>query len=264
MNWQLPKNLYQIYQYRSLFNVFVFRDFKARYRYAGLGSAWAVLQPLSLMIILTIVFSRFFKVETNGIPYPIFSYSALLPWMFISKILTSSGNQFMGNRKLITRIYFPREIIPLSTVGTTLIDFSFGIIVFLMMLMIYQIPVNANILFVFLILPVQILLGIGIALLTTVLTALFRDLQFVIPLLVQIWMYASPVIYSVHNLQSKYLWFFYLNPLTGIIEGYRDVIIKGQLLSGDFLISSVLISLILTLVSYSLFKRLEPLIVDII
>lgn len=256
--------LKKLYTYRSLLYVFVYRDFKARYRHAALGITWAIIQPLFLMFIFTLVFSHFFKVSTGGIPYPIFSYVALLPWTFLSKTLTTSGNKFIGSRALITKVYFPREIIPLSTVISAIIDFAFGSLVFIFMLFYYKISFTPFMFFIPLILPLQIILALGLALLSSVLMVLFRDLQFAIPLFARLWMYASPIIYSVHNLQKHYKILFYFNPTTGIIESYRDSIIYGRMPDIGYLISSAVVSLLLFIISYWLFKRLEHLLIDIL
>lgn len=257
-------HLKELYQYRQLLLVFVYRDIKARYKHTSLGIAWAIIQPLFLMFIFTLVFSYFFKVSTGGVPYPIFSYVALLPWTFISKVFSNSGSKFINSRKIITRIYFPREIIPLSEVISALVDFAFGSLVFIVMIFYYKISLTLSLVFLILILPIQILLACGLALLSTVFTALFRDLQFAMPLLTQLWMYASPIIYSVHSLQKRFQIYFYFNPTTGIIDGYRDILVHGRFPDFSYLGSSLLFSLLLFWLGYWLFKRLEPTLLDII
>lgn len=257
------KHLKELYEYRSLLFAFVYRDIKARYKHTSLGIAWAVIQPLALMFVFTIVFSHFFKVNTGGAPYPVFSYVALLPWIFLSKSFRTSGASFIGSRKLISRIYFPREIIPLSTVLSALVDFAFGSLIFVLMLLYYKIPLTSSFSFILILLPLQIILASGLALLSSVLTALFRDLEFALPLLVQIWMYASPVIYSVRNLQERFRIFFYFNPTTGIFDGYRDSIVNGRLPDLGYLTASFIISLGFLFFGYWLFKRVEYLVVDI-
>lgn len=257
------KHLKQLYSCRALLFVFVYRDIKARYKHTSLGIAWAIIQPLFLMFIFTLVFSYFFKVSTGGVPYPVFSYVALLPWSFISRVVSASGINFVGSRGLITRIYFPREIIPLSAVVSSLVDMAFGAVVFALMLIYYRIPPTLALLLVFLILPIQILLASGLALLSSVLMSLFRDLEFAMPLLIQLWMYASPVIYSVHNLQKRFKILFYFNPTTGIIEGYRDSIIHGRIPDLGYLGTSTVWALLIFIFGYWVFKRLEYLIVDI-
>ena len=254
----------ELYSYRALLTAFVVRYLKARYRHTSLGIAWAIIQPLFLMFIFTLVFSYFFKVSTGGPPYPIFSYVALLPWTFISKTFSASGSKFVGSRGLISKIYFPREIIPFSIVLSGLVDFFFGSLVFIAMLVYYQIPISVSFLYLLLLLPTQIILATGLSLLGSVLTALFRDVEFAMPLFIQIWMYASPVIYSVRNLHERFRPFFYINPATGILDGYRDSIILGRNPDFGFLVTSFLISVATFFVAYWLFKRLEYLVVDIL
>lgn len=257
-------NLKELWQYKYLVHTFVMRDIKARYKQTSIGILWAVIQPMFLMFIFTLVFSYFFKVDTGGKPYPIFSYVALLPWMFISRVLTASGNQFLSSQGLITRVYFPREIIPLSATLSALVDFAFGSLVFILMLFYYHIPLTPTFLFVLIILPIQVLLATGLSLFSSAMVSLFRDFEFALPLLTQLWMYASPIIYSVHNLQPRFQSFFYLNPVTGIVDGYRSSILNGQVPDLGYLGSSALISLLLTITAYWLFKKVEYFIVDIL
>lgn len=258
------KNLKELYEYRSLLWVFAYRDIKARYKQTSIGISWAIIQPMFLMFVFTLVFSHFFKVNTGGKPYPVFSYVALLPWTFLSRTITASGNQFLGSRSLITRIYFPREIIPLSTALSALVDFAFGSLVFILMLFYYHIPFTPAFLFILLILPVQLLLAGGLSLFSSAMMALFRDFEFAMPLLTQLWMYASPIIYSVHNLQPRFQSLFYLNPVTGIVDSYRTSILDGQIPDLGYLGSSALISLLLFISAYWLFKKVEYFVVDII
>jgi lipopolysaccharide transport system permease protein len=257
------EHLKELWNYRMLLWLFVYRDIKARYKHTTLGITWVIIQPLFLMFVLTLVFSHFFNVATSGVPYPIFSYVALLPWIFISKIVSTTGNKFIINQSLITRIYFPREIIPLSEVVSGLIDFGFASIVFILMAFFYHVSFTPALLFLLIIIPIQIILSSGLALIVSVLSVLFRDLQFAIPLVTQLWMYASPVIYSVHNLQERYKVLFYINPLTGIIEGYRDILIYGNSPDFSYLLSSLGFSLLFLLFGYWFFKKLEYTLIDI-
>ncbi|OGY18497.1 MAG: hypothetical protein A3F04_02025 [Candidatus Chisholmbacteria bacterium RIFCSPHIGHO2_12_FULL_49_9] len=257
-------HLRELYTYRSLLFAFVLRDYKARYKHTSLGIAWAIIQPLFLMFVFTLVFSIFFKVNTGGVPYPVFSYVALLPWTFISKAFSVSGQKFISSRGLITKIYFPREIIPLSVVLSNLIDFGFGTLVFILMFIYYRIPLSPSLVFLLVLFPMQILLATGLSLLGSVLSALFRDLEFAMPLFIQIWMYASPVIYSVRNLQSRFHLFFYFNPVTGIIDGFRDAIILGRVPDLRYLATSFVISVFIFFFGYWMFKRLEYVLVDIL
>lgn len=259
----MQKQFKELFNYRSLLYIFVYRDYKAKYKHTVLGIAWSIIQPLFLMLIFTLVFSHFFKVNTGGKPYPVFSFVALLPWTFISSVVNSAGNKFVGSRPIISRIYFPREIIPLSTVVSSLLDSFFATFVFILMLLFYKIPITPLFLFILIILPVQILLASGLSLIMSVMSVLFRDLHFAMPLLIQIWMYASPVIYSVHNLQDKFKPLFYFNPLTGIIDGYRNIILDGKPPDFSYLASSAIFSVLVFIVGYRVFKKLEYTLVDI-
>jgi lipopolysaccharide transport system permease protein len=257
------KSLGELWEYRQLVWVLVLRDIKARYKHTTVGIAWAVIQPLFLMFVFTLVFSRFFNVSTGGVPYPVFSYVALLPWTFISRVMAASGSQFIGSRGLITKIYFPREVIPMSSVLSALVDFGFGVLVLVLMMIYYQIGLTSSLWWVIVILPTQLLLALGLAFFSSATMALFRDLQFAMPLLTQLWMYASPVIYSVRNLQPEYKVWFYLNPLTGIVDGYRDCVVGGRVPDLGYLTASVVMAVLAFVVGYWLFKKVEYFVVDI-
>jgi len=257
-------HLKELWQAKNILWMFVSRDLKARYRNTTLGIAWAIIQPLFLMLIFTLLFDKFFNVSTGGVSYPVFSYAALLPWTFFSRIMSASGTNFSGSRGILTKIYFPREVIPFSVVLSSLIDFGFASIVFIVMLAIANIPIRLTVVFVMLLLPVQIVLGLAISLLFATIGILFFDFKFAIPLLTQLIMYASPIVYSVHNLQTKYIPFFYLNPLTGIIESYRQSIVMGRWPDMSFFLTSVGFAFFAFIVSYWIFKKLEYFFVDVL
>lgn len=258
------KNLNNLWQYRQLIITFVERDIKARYRQTAMGISWAVLQPLLMTVIFTIVFSKFLSVSTDGLPYPVFSFIALAPWTFLSRALTSGSVSLTSNYGLISKVYFPRDVLPFSTVLSLLIDFGLSVIFIGILLLVYAIPLSWHLIFFPIILVVQIVLAVALSLFSSALVILFRDLIYVVPFFVQIGLYASPVVYSVKNLQPFYQPFFYLNPVTGIIEGYRSIFLYHEIPNLYFLMSSIVFAFLLLIVSYWLFKRVERFLADVI
>jgi lipopolysaccharide transport system permease protein len=257
-------NFKELWEYRELLFLFIKRDITARYRQTFIGMLWAIIQPLFLMFIFTLIFSRFLNISSSGAPYPVFSYVALLPWTFFSRVFNNSSSSLLGKRALITKVWFPREILPVSEVFSSFFDFIIASLVFLVMLLFYQIPFTWNLLYILLLLPLQIVFAIGMSLLLSIGTVIFRDLKFALPLLVQLWMYGTPIIYSLKGIQGMWRNIFYLNPLTGIIEGYREVIIFGHPPHIDYLLVSLAFTLVVCVGGYRLFKKFERLIPDII
>src|SRR5512136_282980 len=205
-------DLANLYHYRDLLWLWTMREVRVRYKQSALGAAWAVIQPLALTIVFTLVFSRLIQVNTGGVPYPVFTYAALLPWTFFATSLAFAIPSLVNNLNLVGKIYFPREILPLANIGAALIDFAMAGLVFAGMMLIYQIPVTLNVLWVIPLLVIQIVLTIGVTLIGAALIVFFRDVRFVIPLLTQIWMYASPVVYPVTLVPARWQTLYFLNP----------------------------------------------------
>jgi lipopolysaccharide transport system permease protein len=260
----LMAQLKELWQYRELIHTFVVRDIKARYRQTTIGIAWAVIQPLFLTGIFTIVFSKFLKVSTGGVPYPVFSYIALAVWTFISRSIIASSTNIISNYGIFSKVYFPREVIPLSTVVSSLVDFTVASGLSILLLLVYRIPLTWQVSLLPLIIIIQVLLACALALAAAGLTVIFRDLQFAFPFLVQLLMYASPVVFSVRNLQSRFKTLFYFNPITGVIEGYRSILLYHELPNFVYLSISTGFALALLLVSYLVFKRIEKYLADVV
>lgn len=240
------------------------RGIRSRYKQTAFGGAWAVIQPVSLMVIFTIVFSRFVQIDTGGVPYPVFSYVALLPWTFFSSSLTSAIPSLVENMHLITKVYFPREILPLSQIGARLVDFVIAAVVLLGMVLFYRLGAYPTWLWIPVILVVQLALSAGIGLLGAAINVFYRDIRHAIVLLVQIWMYATPVIYPISVVPEQYRTLYSLNPMVGLIESYRYVLLDGKSPPMDLLALSASISLALMVLAYWYFKRVEWLFGDII
>ncbi len=249
---------------RGLLFSWTARDFKVRYSQSALGAAWAILQPLSLMVVFSLIFSVFVRVPTGGIPYPIFAYTALLPWTFFANSLTSGIPSLVNNMNLVSKIYFPREILPLSAILVSFLDFLIASSVYVLMLLFYSIPVGPAALFVLLALLVQVLLAFGVSLLGSAVNVFYRDVRFLIPLTLQIWMYLSPIIYPVDMVPERFRPFYFLNPMAAVIDTYRRTLLFNQMPDWPYLGLAAFLSFLLLIVAYRYFKRAEREFADLI
>jgi len=252
------------YSYRELLYTIAARDVKVRYKQSVLGAVWAILQPLSLMLIFTVVFSKFARIPTNGIPYPIFSYCAVLPWTFFATSLAFAIPSLVNNITLVTKIYFPREIFPIAAVGASCFDFAIASLVFVGMMIYYHVAASVALLMVPVLLAIQILLTLGLAFAASALNVFFRDIRYLVPLAVQIWMFLSPVIYPLSMVPERYRLIYSLNPMAVLLAGYRSLILAGTMPSLPLLGLAAGISVGLFVVSYAIFKKLEPRFADVI
>jgi lipopolysaccharide transport system permease protein len=258
------KYVTNLFNYRDLLWMWTLREVRVRYKQSVIGGLWAVLQPLSLMLIFTFVFSLIAKVPSEEVPYPVFSYVALVPWTFLTTSLSFAVPSLVGNMNLVTKIYFPREILPMASVGAAFLDAVIASLLFVVMMIVYRISVSVTLVWVPLILLIQILLILGIAFLLSALNVFYRDIRFVIPLATQIWLYASPVIYPVSLIPEQILPIYMLNPMVGIIESYRRVILLGVNPVWSHLGISAAISTTLFVIGYAYFKRSESMFADLI
>ena len=253
-----------LFNYRDLLWMWTLREVRVRYKQSVIGGLWAVLQPLSLMLIFTFVFSLIAKVPSEEVPYPVFSYVALVPWTFLTTSLSFAVPSLVGNMNLVTKIYFPREILPMASVSAAFLDAVIASLLFVVMMIVYRISISVTIAWVPLILLIQVLLILGIAFLLSALNVFYRDIRFVIPLATQIWLYASPVIYPVSLIPEQFLPIYMLNPMAGIIESYRRVILLGVNPVWSHLGISAAISTALFVIGYAYFKRSESMFADLI
>ncbi|MEW6088676.1 MAG: ABC transporter permease [bacterium] len=254
----------ELFHYRELLFTFAARDIKVRYKQTIMGVGWALLQPLSLMIIFTIVFSKLVRIQSEGIPYPVFSYCALLPWSFFSNSVNFGVASITNNMNLVTKIYFPREVFPFSAVIASFIDFLIASIIFIGMIVFYKINLNFYMIWIPVIILIQIVFTLSIVLFFSALNVYYRDIKYIMPITIQIWMYLTPIIYPINLVPEKYRTIYMLNPMAGIIDGYRNVILKS--LQPDFkhLILAACGSSILFILGYLYFKKAERVFADII
>jgi lipopolysaccharide transport system permease protein len=217
----LAFDLPELWAYRNLIYFFVWRDIKVRYKQTVIGAAWAVLQPVLTMLVFSLFFGKLAKIPSQGLPYPVFYYTALLPWIYFATAIQGATNIVVENQRVITKIYFPRVVLPIASVTSGLLDFAISFVVLLALMAFYRIvPTGAVILLpLFTLLAVLTALGVGLWL--SALNAIYRDVRYVVPFLVQFWMFASPVAYPSSLVPEKWRWLYGLNPMAGVIEGFR-------------------------------------------
>lgn len=255
-------HLSSLFEYRELLWILSLKEIKIRYKEAALGIAWAILQPLALMVVFTVIFSHFARLPSDGVPYPIFVFSALVPWTFFASSLTSAISSLERNVGLITKIYFPREIFPLAAILGASIDFAIAFLLFIGMLVFYKVSPTFNILFFFPIVFIQVTLMAGMSLFLAGVNVFYRDVRFVIPLVIQVWMFASPVIYPLSLVPEKWRALYMLNPMAGIIDSYRRALLQGVPPDLQYLGYSLFIAGILLTIAYWYFKKIEMLLAD--
>lgn len=260
----MKKSIDNLWNYRELLIAFTFREIKIRYKQTILGASWAILQPAALTIIFSLVFGLFLKVNSGSVPYPVFSYSALLPWTFFTTAISFGALSVVNNGNLVTKVYFPREILPLSAVGAAFIDFLSASVIFLVMFFVYKISFSAAFFYILLIFPSILLLSMGISFILSALNVMFRDIRFVVPLVLQIWLYISPVIYSMDQVPEKFRKFYILNPMAPLIQSFRDVTVFGKNPNIGELTLAIIISFLIFVIGYLFFKAKERKFADII
>lgn len=250
--------------YKDLLFAWTSRIIRARYQQSILGGLWALLQPVATVLIFTLVFSFFLKVDTGNIPYIVFSYTAMVPWLFFSTSINEMVDSIVSNMNLVSKIYFPREILVLSTLLARLVDFMIAFLLLIFLILIYQIPIKLTAwLFLPALLLCQAVLALGIGFFAASLNAFYRDIKHVITLIMQLWLYATPIIYPISIVPESIKKFYFLNPMVGIIEGYRSVLLYGKFPDISF-VFSVVISVIVLIVGYLFFKKVEMHFADII
>ncbi|MCK9244269.1 MAG: ABC transporter permease [Candidatus Marinimicrobia bacterium] len=222
-SWQ---DIREIFHYRELGFFLVWRDLKLRYRQTVLGVSWAILQPFLQMVVLAIFFGRLIKVPSDGVPYPVFVYAGLLPWTFFANAVNACNYAVINNAGLIRKIYFPRLLIPLSAVGTGLVDFLLAFLMLIVIMLFYHMPVTLGMLWL---IPLTILLsltGLGIGALLSALAVAYRDVRHIVPFLVQLWFFVTPVIYPATIISDRFKPLLNLNPMAGIVSGFRAVVLN--------------------------------------
>jgi lipopolysaccharide transport system permease protein len=260
----IPLQLGRLWEYRELLYFLVWRNVKVRYKQTVLGILWAVLQPVMTMVVFTIFFGKLGQLPSDGIPYPIFAYTALLPWQLFAGSLAASGSSLVNNQQLITKVYFPRLIVPLSAVGVGLVDFAPSLVILLGMMAYYGIYSTTGVLF----LPLLTLLAgataLAVGLWLATLNVQYRDVQYLIPFLTQLWLFITPIAYSSSLVPQQWRMLYSFNPMVGVVDGFRWALLGQTTIPGVSIILSLLVTAVLLLGGLCYFRRMERTFADVV
>jgi lipopolysaccharide transport system permease protein len=254
--------LAELWAYRELLYFFIWRDVKVRYKQTVIGVAWVVLQPLLTMGVFTLFFGRLAKLPSDGLPYPVFYFTALVPWTYFATALQSCTNVVVENQRMITKVYFPRLILPFSPVLAGLVDFSIGFAVMLAVIAFYGIRPTLALLWLPVFLLLALLTALGVGLWMSALNALYRDVRYIVPFLIQFWMFASPVAYPSSLVPQRYRWLYGLNPMAGVIDGFRWALTGHGQPPGPLLAASAAAVILILAGGLLFFQRMEGAIAD--
>ncbi len=260
----MPLNLREIAGFHELLFHLTWRNVKVRYKQTVLGVLWAVLQPLFTMIIFTLLFGRLAHMPSNGLPYPIFAYSGILVWTFFSTAVTGSANSLVGSASLITKVYFPRMLVPASYVGAALIDLAIAFVLLIGLMIHYGIPFAARALLIPVLVAIVATLALALGLWLGALNVRYRDIQYTIPFAMQLWMFASPIIYPAELVPATWRWVLEINPITGIVENFRWALMGKPALNWSSLGLSVAETLTILGIAAFVFRRMEDAFADLV
>ncbi|RJQ53150.1 MAG: ABC transporter permease [Desulfobacteraceae bacterium] len=260
----IPIDFREIWAYRELLYFLTKRDIKVRYKQTVLGGLWAIIQPFFTMVVFTLFFGRMAKIPSDGIPYPIFVYAGLLPWTYFANALSASGNSLVGSQHLITKVYFPRVIIPASAAFAGLLDFFVATSVLAVMMIWYQYLPGIGILLFPVLVGLTFLCAVGVGMWLSALNVEYRDIRYVIPFLIQLWLFVSPVIYPVSMVGEKYRWLLALNPMGGVINAYRSSLLGHKPIEWDYLSISAIVIVFLFVSGLYYFRRMEKTFADVV
>jgi lipopolysaccharide transport system permease protein len=257
-------DLKELWQYRELFYFFVWRDLKVRYKQTMIGALWAIFQPFITMVVFSIFFGKFIKVPSDGIPYPIFVYTGLLLWQFFSSSLTETSNSLVANKNIVTKVYFPRLILPISSVLTKFVDFSIASIILVGLMAYYHyLPNLTGLLILPLLLLITFMAAVGLGLFLAAVNVKYRDVRYVLPFFIQLLIFVTPVIYPA-SITGKYSWILALNPMTGVIKAARAAILGNAPINWLLLLISGVACLIMLIIGVFFFKKTERYFADIV
>jgi lipopolysaccharide transport system permease protein len=257
--------LRELWEYRELLFFLTWRDIKVRYKQTLLGAAWAIIQPFFTMVVFSIFFGRLAGVSSDGIPYPIFSYAALVPWSFFSQGLTQASNSLVGGASLITKVYFPRLAMPIATVFSGVVDFLLAFVVLIGMMFYYGIAPTINVLWLPLFVLLAMVTALGSGLWLSAMNVQFRDVRYTVPFMTQFWMFMTPIAYPSSLIEQPWVRTLYgLNPMTGVVEGFRWALLGTDTQPGPIIIASAAVSLLLLVSGAFYFRRMEKTFADVV
>jgi lipopolysaccharide transport system permease protein len=256
--------LQELWEYRELLYFLVWRDVKVRYKQTVLGAAWAIIQPFFTMVVFSLFFGKLAKMPSDGIPYPLFSFAALVPWAFFANGLSQASNSLVGSAHLITKVYFPRLVVPISSVISGILDFALAFVVLLGMTLYYGIIPTFNIIWLPFLLLLAFVTALGVGMWFSALNVQFRDVRYILPFITQFWMFATPIVYPSSLLPEPWRTVYGLNPMVGVVEGFRWALLGTQTAPGPILIVSSLASLAILMGGAFYFKRMEKTFADLV
>jgi lipopolysaccharide transport system permease protein len=260
----LSLRLRELWEYRELLYFLAWRDIKVRYKQTVLGATWAIIGPVTTMVLFSLIFGKFAKLPSDGIPYPIFAYAALLPWQLFSKALSDASSTMVTHQNMITKIYFPRLFLPASTILSGLVDFGIDLLVLIGLMLYYHVVVTWRIVFVPALILLAIVTALSVGMWLSALNVRYRDFRYVTPFLVQIWLYATPIAYSRSLIPEQWRLLYNLNPMAGVVDGFRWALL-GQTLQLDsmFLVSLAVVA-VLFVGGLIYFQRMEQTFADLV
>jgi lipopolysaccharide transport system permease protein len=256
--------LSELWRYRELIYFFIWRDIKVRYKQTILGGAWAIIQPLLTMLIFTLIFARLAKIPSDSVPYPIFAYTALVPWTFFATGLTQSSTSLVMGSNLVQKVYFPRLALPVSKVLSGIVDFVLAFLMLIGMMLYYHIVPTYHVLWLPFFLLLALMTSLGVSIWFSAMHVQFRDVQYAVPFLVQIWMYASPIAYPSSLLSERWRTVYAINPMVGVVEGFRWALLGTATAPGPMVFVSVLVSVAILISGAFYFRRFEKTFADVV
>lgn len=256
--------LLDLWEYRELLYFLTWRDIKVRYKQTFLGAAWAIIQPIFTMIVFSLFFGKLAGIPSDGVPYPIFSFSALVPWSFFAYGLSQSSNSLVDSANLITKVYFPRLIVPLSSVISGVVDFLIAFGVLIIMMLFYKILPTINMLWLPFLLLLALVTALGVGMWLSALNVQYRDVRYVIPFITQFWMFATPIAYPSSLLSEPWRTIYGINPMAGVVEGFRWALLGTQTAPGPIILVSSFVALGILISGVYYFKRMEKTFADIV
>jgi lipopolysaccharide transport system permease protein len=261
----VPIDLGELWEYRELLYFLVWRDVKVRYKQTFLGAAWAILQPVATMVVFSLFFGRLAGVPSDGVPYPVFSLAGLVPWTFFATGLVQSANSLVGSQNLLTKVYFPRLAIPIAAVLAGVVDFAIAFLVLLGIMLFYGIvPPPARVLWLAPLLLLAFTAALGVGLWLSALNVRYRDVRYILPFLVQLWLFATPIAYPSSLLAAPWRTLYGLNPMAGVVEGFRWALLGTATAPGPLLAASAAASLAILVSGALYFRRMEKTFADLV
>jgi lipopolysaccharide transport system permease protein len=260
----IPLNLRDLWEYRELLYFLAWRDIKVRYKQTVLGASWAILQPFFTMVVFSLFFGRLAGIPSEGVPYPVFSYAALVPWQFFANGLTGSADSLVASANLIQKVYFPRLVIPMAAVGSGIVDFGLAFLVLLGMMAFYGIAPTVNVVWLPLLLLLALVTSLGAGLWLTAMNVQFRDVRYAVPFLVNAWMFATPIAYPSSLLDEPWRTLYGVNPMAGVVEGFRWALLATDTQPGSMILVSAVVAVGLLISGAYYFRRMEKTFADVV